>query len=51
MNRENQAAGKLLAELREAYQGLPQHVQGQVKCLLRENSLQKQSGDERALTL
>jgi hypothetical protein len=51
MNHEIQAAGNLLAELREAYQGLPQHVQAQVKCLLRENSLQKQSGDECALTL
>ena len=35
----------------EAYQGLPQHIQGQVRGLLREDSLQKQSGDERALTL
>jgi hypothetical protein len=48
MNREIQAAGKLLAELREAYQGLPEHIQGHVKCLLRENWLQKQSGDEHA---
>jgi hypothetical protein len=48
MKREIQAAGKLLAELREAYQGLPQNIQRHVKCLLRENSLQKQSGDEHA---
>jgi hypothetical protein len=48
MNREIQAAGKLLAELREAYQGLPQNMQGHVKCLLREHSLQKQSVDEHA---
>jgi hypothetical protein len=46
MNHEIQAARKLLAELREAYQGLPEGIQGQVKCLLREDSLQKQSGDE-----
>jgi len=51
MNHEIQAAGNLLAELCEAYQGLPQHIQGQVRGLLREDSLQKQSGDERALTL
>jgi hypothetical protein len=48
MNHETQVARKLLAELREAYQGLPEHIQGHVKCLLRENSLQKQCGDEHA---
>jgi uncharacterized membrane-anchored protein YhcB (DUF1043 family) len=46
MNDEIQTAGNLLAELREAYQDLPQHIQGHVKCLLREPSLQKQPGDE-----
>jgi hypothetical protein len=51
MNREIQAPGILLAELREAYQSLPQHIQGQVRCLLREGSSQKPSGDECALTL
>jgi hypothetical protein len=51
MDHEIHAVRKLLAELREAYQGLPEHVQGHVKCLLRESSLQEQSGDERALAL
>jgi hypothetical protein len=45
MNGEIQAAGKLLGELRRAYQGLPQHIKVHVKCLLREKSLQKQTGD------
>jgi hypothetical protein len=48
MNDEIQPAGKLLAELREAYRGLSQHNQGHVKCLLCEPSPQKQPGDERA---
>ncbi len=42
MNGDLQAAGKLLAELREAYRGLPKHIQVQVACLLRESTLQKQ---------
>ena len=45
MNGEIQAAGKLLTELREAYQGLPQHIQAHVKCLLRESPVQKHPGD------
>ena len=48
MNGDIQAAGKLLTELREAYRSLPQHVQMHVTRLLRESTLQKQSGDKRA---
>jgi hypothetical protein len=40
MNGDIQAAGKLLAELREAYRGLPQHIQVHVTYLLRESTLQ-----------
>jgi len=39
MNGDIQAARTLLAELREAYRGLPRHVQVQVMYLLRENTL------------
>jgi hypothetical protein len=42
MNGEIQAAGELLAELREAYQDLPQHIRVHVMHLLRESSRQKQ---------
>lgn len=48
MNGDIQAAGKLLAELREAYRGLPQHIQVHVAYLLRESTLQTQNGDKRA---
>ena len=43
-----ESSGKLLAELREAYRGLPQHIQVHVMSLLRESTLQKQSCDQRA---
>jgi hypothetical protein len=46
MDVEIQAARKLLAELREAYRGLPQHIQVHVTYLLRESSLQKQPGNK-----
>jgi hypothetical protein len=45
MNGEIQAAGKLLGKLRRAYQGLPQQIKVHIKYLLRESSLQKQTGD------
>jgi hypothetical protein len=35
-----QAAAKLLAELREAYRRLPQHIQVHIACLLRESTPQ-----------
>jgi hypothetical protein len=38
MNDDIQAAGKLLAELREAYRGLPKHMQERVANLLRESA-------------
>ena len=40
MNGDIQAAGKLLAELREAYRGLPPDIQVHVAYLLRESTLQ-----------
>jgi uncharacterized membrane-anchored protein YhcB (DUF1043 family) len=43
-----ESSGKLLAELREAYRRLPQHIQVCVVSLLRESTLQKQSCDNRA---
>jgi hypothetical protein len=46
MNGDIQAAAKLLAELREAYRGLPRHIQVHVRHLLRESTLQKQLGDQ-----
>jgi hypothetical protein len=46
MNGDIQAAAKLLAELREAYRGLPRHIQVHVRHLLRESTLQKQFGDQ-----
>lgn len=48
MNRDIQAAGQLLAELREAYRGLPKHIQVRITYLLREITLQKQPGVKRA---
>jgi hypothetical protein len=48
MNDDIQAAGKLLAELREAYLGLPQQIQVHVRYLLRESTPQKQPRDKRA---
>lgn len=41
-----QTAGKLLAELREAYRGLPQNLQEHVTCFLRESTLEKQNGEK-----
>ena len=38
MNGDIQAARKLLSDLREAYQGLPAHLQLRITCLLRENA-------------
>ena len=46
MDGDIQAAGKLLAELREAYRRLPQHVQADVAHLLRESTLQAQPSSE-----
>jgi hypothetical protein len=48
MNGDIQAAAKLLMELRETYQSLPQHIQLHLTYLLRESSQQKQSGDKGA---
>jgi hypothetical protein len=42
MNDETYLAGDLLAELREAYQSLPRHVQVRVAGLLRESFAQEQ---------
>ena len=47
-----EVARRLLAELREAYWGLPQHIQVHVACLLRESTLHRQTGQQaRELTL
>ena len=48
MNGDIQAAGKLLAELRQAYRRLPQHIQAHVAHLLRESTLQTHPSNERA---
>jgi hypothetical protein len=45
MNGDIQSARKLLAELKGAYRGLPQHIQVHVTCLLRDSTLQKQPKD------
>jgi len=42
MDGDIQTAGQLLAELREAYRGLPQDIQVHVAYLLRESTLQTQ---------
>lgn len=44
MNGDIQAAGQLLAELREAYQSLPKHIQVHITSLLRESTQQTQPG-------
>jgi hypothetical protein len=41
MNGDIQAAAKFLADLREAYRGLPKHIQLRLTYLLRERILQK----------
>lgn len=46
MNGDIQAAGRLLAELREAYQSLPKHIQVHITYLLRESTLQAQPGEK-----
>ena len=46
MDGDIQAAGKLLAELREAYRRLPQHVQADVAHLLRGGTAQTQPGSK-----
>jgi hypothetical protein len=48
MNNEMYFAENLLAELREAYRGLPRHMQVRVACLLRESAPQQQSDAELA---
>jgi len=49
MNSEIQGAGILLTDLLVAYQDLPQNIQGQLRCLLYESSLQQQTCEERAV--
>jgi hypothetical protein len=39
MNRDIQAARKLLSELQEAYQSLPRHLQLRITYVLRESAL------------
>jgi hypothetical protein len=46
MNGDIRAAGRLLAELREAYRRLPQHIQAHVTYVLLESMLQKQPSDK-----
>ncbi len=46
MDGDIQAAGKLLAELRESYRRLPQNIQAHVACLLRESTLLTQPGNK-----
>lgn len=41
-----QTAGKLLAELREAYRSLPRHLQEHVTCFLHESTLEQQNGEK-----
>lgn len=48
MNGNIQAAGQLLAELRDAYRSLPKHIQMHIRHLLREGTVQTQPGDKRA---
>jgi hypothetical protein len=47
MNGNIQAAGQLLAELREAYQSLPKQIQAYIAHLLRECTSQTQPGEQR----
>jgi len=46
MDGDIQAAGKLLAELRESYRRLPQHIQVHIAHLLRESTLLTQAGNK-----
>jgi hypothetical protein len=46
MDGDIQAAGKLLAELRESYRRLPQHIQVHIAHLLRESTLLTQPGNK-----
>jgi hypothetical protein len=46
MDGDIQAAGKLLAELRESYRRPPQHIQVHIACLLRESTLLTQAGNK-----
>jgi len=46
MDGDIEAAGKLLADLRESYRRLPQHIQAHIACLLRESTLQAQPGNK-----
>jgi hypothetical protein len=48
MNDDIQGAGKLLAELREAYRGLPKHMQERVANLLRESAPPERIDEKRA---
>jgi hypothetical protein len=43
---DTEVARRLLAELREAYWGLPQHIQVHVACLLRDSALHRQTGQQ-----
>jgi hypothetical protein len=44
MNGDIQGARKLLAELREGFRALPEHIQVDLSCLLREHAPHKPSG-------
>jgi hypothetical protein len=46
MNNERQPAQDLLAELREAYRGLPRQIQTRIASLLREAALQQAAAIE-----
>ena len=46
MDGDIEAAGKLLAELRESYRRLPQHIQAHIACLLRESTLPTEPGNK-----
>jgi hypothetical protein len=48
MNNEIYLAENLLTELKEAYRGLPRHLQVRIACLLRESAPQQQSDAELA---
>jgi len=46
MDGDIEAAGKLLAELRDSYRRLPQHIQAHIACLLRESTLPTEPGNK-----
>jgi uncharacterized membrane-anchored protein YhcB (DUF1043 family) len=48
MNNDIQGAGKLLRELREAYRGLPKHMQERVANLLRESAPEEKIAEKQA---